>query len=524
MTGPTLRTFLRKGYFPNEVPAPFNTESFASEITARAGALPEEFDGKQPTSKPVRHDLTRPGQLPRRFSIPNPSAAVAVAKLVADSWDELDLILRRSRLTTSRPTPTSHPRAPTDHRRTTRALEFSHSWPDRQLRAADVRSVGRYIVRADISLFYPSIYTHTIPWAIHGKDIAKARRRDMTLLGNQLDTAIRKGQDQQTIGIPIGPDWSHVLAELVLARVDESLQSADPVPRGYRMLDDYEFACSSEDQAERVLSALRAELAEYELRLNSTKTGIFQAPVDHFPAWRAQLRAVEIGQGRSQHDDLLDYFDLAASLGRQFRTATPLKFAVGGTRHLTLRSENWPLFQYLLFQAILSEPDVIRSGFLALYIHRTRGLTIDRQGLADCLTQLILRRAPQRGSSDVAWSLWSAILFEVNLPLEVSLEVGKMADSVVAILALDARERGLLPKLNTSLWETLITAEQLRDEHWLLAYEAPMKGWLGTRSHLASKPEFQALERWGVSFYDADRWLRQARSGVVSTQWDEYPF
>ncbi len=34
----------------------------------------------------------------------------------------------------------------------------------------------RYLVKADISTCFPSIYTHSIPWALIGKDDAKARR------------------------------------------------------------------------------------------------------------------------------------------------------------------------------------------------------------------------------------------------------------------------------------------------------------------------------------------------------------
>ena len=31
---------------------------------------------------------------------------------------------------------------------------------------------ARYILKTDISQFYPSVYTHSIPWALHGKAIA----------------------------------------------------------------------------------------------------------------------------------------------------------------------------------------------------------------------------------------------------------------------------------------------------------------------------------------------------------------
>ncbi len=56
----------------------------------------------------------------------------------------------------------------------------------------------------------------------------------------------------------------------------------------------------------------------------------------------------------------------------------------------------------------------------------------------------------------------------------------------------------------SELAPTLITKEELRSDHWLLAYEAPKKGWLGTTAHFQGRPEFDALADWDVEFYDSD--------------------
>jgi hypothetical protein len=98
----------------------------------------------------------------------------------------------------------------------------------------------RYILQTDINQFYRSIYTHTIPWALHSKPTAKVNRT-LALLGNKIDYWVRMGQDQQTVGIPISPDTSLVLAELIMHRCDEELESKLPrVVRGHRFIDDYE--------------------------------------------------------------------------------------------------------------------------------------------------------------------------------------------------------------------------------------------------------------------------------------------
>jgi hypothetical protein len=88
------------------------------------------------------------------------------------------------------------------------------------------RTASRYLLATDLSQFYPSIYTHSIPWALHTKSVAKAKPNDYSLLGNVLDLAMRNGQDKQTIGIPIGPDTSLVIAEAILSSVDVQLKGA----------------------------------------------------------------------------------------------------------------------------------------------------------------------------------------------------------------------------------------------------------------------------------------------------------
>src|SRR3546814_5011434 len=72
--------------------------------------------------------------------------------------------------------------------------------------------------------FYPSIYTHSIAWAILGKAHVKASHHTTAFKGhfaNHLDKAVGAGQEGQTIGIPIGPDTSRIIAELVAVVVEE---------------------------------------------------------------------------------------------------------------------------------------------------------------------------------------------------------------------------------------------------------------------------------------------------------------
>lgn len=79
----------------------------------------------------------------------------------------------------------------------------------------------------DINRFYGSIYSHSIPWAALGKTEALKQHKAKTLdkhWSSELDRLVRACNRNQTIGIPIGPDTSRVVSELVLSRIDHELK------------------------------------------------------------------------------------------------------------------------------------------------------------------------------------------------------------------------------------------------------------------------------------------------------------
>ena len=83
-----------------------------------------------------------------------------------------------------------------------------------------------------------------------------------------------------------------------------------------------------------------------------------------------------------------------------------------------------------------------------------------------------------------------------------------MDDSVVALLALDAEQRGLFQeKLKKDIWLQHMNAEGLYEEHWLLSYEANVKNWIPTtgRDYVNEESRFGYLKKKGVQFYDISR-------------------
>ena len=61
-----------------------------------------------------------------------------------------------------------------------------------------------------------SSYTHSISWALHGKDTAKNQKDNKELLGNKVDKIIRDMCNCQTNGIPQGSTIIDFIAEIIL--------------------------------------------------------------------------------------------------------------------------------------------------------------------------------------------------------------------------------------------------------------------------------------------------------------------
>ncbi|MGD1066536.1 MAG: RNA-directed DNA polymerase, partial [Vulcanimicrobiaceae bacterium] len=254
------------GYLPKELPLEFNSTSFA-----------RHFRSLLPTLRKVKPKLTTAGffhlsmanQARRMVRIIHPKSCADQADVISANWPNINKILRASPICVSRPrfaTPSN-----VERNRATN-LGPTQSLSELQLQfSAD----HRFILQTDIARFFSSVYTHAIPWAIHGKAVAKANHSD-TLYGNALDTATRNGQDGQTIGIPVGPDSSHIISELVAARIDEAAMSGKNV-LGYRYVDDYFLGFDSEADANDMLHRIEAAARDFQLELNYGKTSIVRS-------------------------------------------------------------------------------------------------------------------------------------------------------------------------------------------------------------------------------------------------------
>jgi len=86
---PPPHKFLRKGYFPKELPPSFKTASFAKALDPKAVSFPfvDAASSKRlEWTWMMHHSLARASHVRRSLGIPNPVTHWTLAKEVADNW------------------------------------------------------------------------------------------------------------------------------------------------------------------------------------------------------------------------------------------------------------------------------------------------------------------------------------------------------------------------------------------------------------------------------------------------------
>ena len=96
----------------------------------------------------------------------------------------------------------------------------------------------RYMFVTDITNCYGSIYTHSIAWALMGKELAKKKKGKPGLLGNMIDTYMQGTQYGQTNGIPQGGVLFDFIAEIVLGYADSNQQHVGGLSRVASILEE----------------------------------------------------------------------------------------------------------------------------------------------------------------------------------------------------------------------------------------------------------------------------------------------
>lgn len=153
------------------------------------------------------------------------------------------------------------------------------------------RSEKKYdaMVQIDVNKCFDSIYTHSLPWAVLGKDQTKfSLEESKGTFGGRFDALMQSLNHKETNGIVIGPEFSRIFAEIILQSVDAELikQLADGANLKhkvdyeiFRYVDDFFVFYNEESTQLKIFETLQEILKGKKLSINTSKIKHYHKPI-----------------------------------------------------------------------------------------------------------------------------------------------------------------------------------------------------------------------------------------------------
>ena len=526
------RALLSKGYFPKELPPTFTTTDFGthseyilqnwkqSGIYSRRPqrANRNSYYYKLTDSEAETISMPKRGYERRHIHITHPVPQALICREMAENWVSIYKWLSRRKFSEDKILISN------EYERSVKGINF----PLHQAKLEYIQSASDWTVKTDISRFYPSIYTHSIPWAAYGKErVKRDLKRYRGSFADRLDCLLRSCNRNQTIGIPIGPETSRIVAEIISSRIDsEFVSCCDELSMDKidRLQDDWIVGADSLDDAERVLSTIGHVYRSYELDINGSKTSIKYIVASPSATWKSEIGSFLSHRPGSLRGARLEEL---LRLSLQLQSANPsdpvVNYALSvvestklGQRRGLRSSDIEALESFLLKAAVIAPNSMDRMCRVLLNLqHETNGVSVKR--VVQRLVLLTERNLEKGHTYETIWLLY--LLRGLRRPIgsKVITELTEqLPSSSLALVLLDMKEKGIWSgALPTESWEKMISQESMLSSWiWLLAYEGFRNGWLRDGKTLMSKKFLKPMAEKNVVFYDPKRNIKKSQKAV----------
>ena len=481
--------FLAYVFFAEKMPPVFSSVQFFDYCQTFRGQF--SFDRDEYISFRTMRNIG----IPRQMGIPTPMSYQGLCATLRDNWKKIQQHFHAQTDSQSYRLSRIHIRKEFNSKR---IFEMNYkNWrvdgnPESDLLIHE-KGVGRYLVKADISNCFPSIYSHSIPWALAGKKQAKDTKNDKSLWYNQIDKACQDVKYGETHGLLIGPHASNLISELILTVVDKRLYE-----EGYRYtrnIDDYDCYVDSYDRAECFLNDLEATLGEYDLSLNHKKTKIIELPIGIEKNWKHQLSYLPLlgESGKVEYPQVNTFIDTALKLATDTGDYSIINYAIKKLGGMNLSYNAKKLASRRFIHMAVLYPYLLR--LMEEYVFKPYNVGAEE---IKALSDTVYRDAKRVNDYEsICYSIYFALRYDFYLE-ELDMDyLIRQRDCIALVMTWlyymksnhwnrDAKEVKPLNKLARELK----TKEMGR--YWLFCYEALKAGSLSG--------DWRAMKQAGVSF------------------------
>lgn len=508
------------GFFTEQFPECFNSESFTKSLDDLLPLITttkkQSQSGKKNTTSPTtlstyKNDISR-----RVLSVPNPEAFLRLAKYMQQNWSRM----KECTQSLNSLSPITFIRVYTqgEAEELINCESLRECFKVRSDFVVGIKnciraSLGyKYRLNVDISNCYNSLYTHSISWAICGKEKAKeyfrtklpAEIKDDYEMADCLDAFVRFQKNNETNGIIVGPYTSRIISEIVLARVDKELTQKGL--RFKRYVDDYKMYFRTESKAQESLPIIEKVLNEYNLSLNTSKTVIQKYPYDIISNLKETFESALTDEG------VFGVLNAAAELFASGEKGA-YKYALKYIKDRPLTGEEIEIIIPTLINIMLIDP---RYGkHVTKYLEKNL-LYINKEQLTIVFNKEL--------SSSIDGQLQQETLLFIQLIKDLNLEIYgeniikilKSDNDFAIIIALDlwknckrtvVRTKSEAREINQAVDGLLmqLKGEKMSGARWLLLYEILANQLVGLEKMptLELNDFFKKMLDLNVSFYDA---------------------
>ena len=468
-----LKRLLQYEFFPAELPPCFNSDDLAANAQHAIQAtsmLSREY------SIPLIYSGYKSETARRKFAVPNPYHYCKAVDCIVQQEPTLKPIFEKSPYSLTAPMDRV-PKASQPYAK--RSSSIAETKQEIELLYQD----NRYEIRLDINSFFDNIYTHTIPWAIHGISVAKKKKNDRTLLGNQLDKHIRSMNYDQTNGILVGNALSRIVSEIILCTIDSQIHEQFPDVSCCRFVDDYYIYTKRSTQVQEIIAFIRGCLSKYELNFNESKLQINESPFLYGKPWIEQVKQYI----HLQPDVFLSKLIMEYNT---YKDIAIIKYGLTVIAQCRYTVTSWPAMQSRLINLWVRFPSLSDRILPILWKNKT---LLKMRGFKAAIYSVIDEALLLNREQELIWATWFIKVFNIQISQDYMIRVLQSSNELAIIIMLDiicssdAKNKPKILQQCRSLRDELI-AEEIDDKgksntlmwtsHWLLAYEATRMKWL----------------------------------------------
>lgn len=496
-----LQRLLEYEFFPAELPPCFSSTTLATQAELAVQSVKKETVRY---SIPLTYSGYKSETARRNFAVANPYHYCKAIDLIVQHEATLARIFAQSKYALT--APIEHPPIGAQP-----YAKRSSKISDTKREIESLYQNNRYEIRLDINSFFDNIYTHSIPWAIHGISVAKKSKNDQSLLGNQLDKCMQSLNYNQTNGILVGNALSRIVSEILLCTIDGQIHKQFPHVSCCRFVDDYYIYTTQSTQIQEIISFIRTSLSKYQLHFNENKLQINESPFLYGKPWVEKIKQYI----HLQPDIFLSKLIMEYN---NYRDIAIIKYGLTIVTQYRYDETNWAAMQSRLLNLWVRFP-VLSDRIIAI-MWKNKEL-VKKQKLKSAVYSIIDEALLLSRDQELIWAVWFAKVFDLTISQEYMVRILQSSNDLAIIIMLDiiflsdCQDTPRILACRRNLRDKLI-AENVDDDghsivmwtsHWLLAYEATRMKWF----NLPNEEPFEAAKKTSffkdllankVEFYD----------------------